>query len=107
MIICDLLNISKSDLDRAFVAHYGYNRRKDLKEMYKKIIELLLENNWIGAIENPALIDSVSVIVNQYSSVFNTNDTAEIVEISNSIIRTILDQLTFTEIQTIKTITNE
>ena len=70
LIICDLLNISKSDLDRAFVAHYGYNRRKDLKEMYKKIIELLLENNWIGAIENPALIDSVSVIVNQYSSVF-------------------------------------
>jgi len=107
LIICDFLNISKSDLDRAFVAHYGYNRRKDLKEMYKKIIEILLENNWIGVIENPFLIDAVSVIVNQYSSVFNTNDTAEIVEISNSIIRTILDQLIFTEIQTIKTITNE
>ena len=106
LIICDFLNISKSDLDHAFVAHYGYNRRKHLKEMYKKIIELLLKNNWIGAIENPFLIDSVSLIVDQYSSVFNINDTAEIVEISNSIIRTILGQLTFTEIRTIKTIAN-
>ena len=75
--------------------------------MYKSIIDLLLENNWIGTIEDPNIITSVSKVVNQYNSIFKTTDTIEIREISESIISTILNQLKFTEIISIKTIENE
>ena len=107
IIVCDFLNISKSDLDLAFVARYGRTKKNELKEIYKLIIELLLENNWIGTSEDPNIIMSVSKIIIQYNSIFKTSDENEIVEISESIISTIIDQLTFVEIKTIKIIENE
>lgn len=107
IIICDFLNISKSDLDLAFVAKYGKNKQNELKAIYKLIIEILLENNWFGTIENPNIIKSVSEIIIQYNSIFQTSNENEIEEISKSIISTILDQLTFIEIKSIKIIENE
>lgn len=106
-IICEYLNINHSDQQLSFIAYYGRSMQNDLKRMYKSIIGLLLENNWIGTIEDPVIINSVSKIVNQYNSIFNAKDTTEIIDISESIISTILSQLTFTEIQTIKIIKNE
>jgi len=91
----------------AFVAYYGRSKQNELKKMYKSIIDLLLENNWIGTIEDPSIITSVSELVNQYNNIFKTIDTIEIREISESVISTILAQLKFTEINTIKTIENE
>lgn len=101
-IICEFLNINHSDQQLAFIAYYGRSKQNDLKKMYKSIIELLLENNWLGKIEDPTIINTVSKIVNKYNSIFNTTDKSEITEISESIISTILSQLTFTEIKTIK-----
>lgn len=107
LIICDFLNISQSDLDRAFIAHYGRSEQNELKKMYKSIIDLLLENNWIGTIEDPNVVASVSELVNKYNNIFKTTDKVEVIEISKSIISTVLDQLKFTDISTIKTIENE
>ncbi|WP_299164229.1 hypothetical protein [uncultured Eudoraea sp.] len=101
-IICEFLNINHSDQQLAFIAYYGRSKQNDLKKMYKSIIELLLENNWLGKIEDPTIINTVSKIVNKYNSIFNTTDKTEITEISESIISTILSQLTLTEIKTIK-----
>lgn len=106
-IICDFLNINHSDQQLAFIAYYGRSNQNELKKMYKSIIDLLLENNWMGSIEDPNIIASVSDLVYQYDSIFKTNDSIEIREISESVISTILDQLKFTEIRTIKTIENE
>ena len=106
-IICDFLNIDHSAQQLAFIAYYGRSKQNELKKMYKSIIDLLLENNWLGSIEDPNIVASVSDLVYQYNSIFKTNDTIEIREISESVITTILDQLKFTEIKTIKTIENE
>lgn len=106
-IICDFLNIDHSAQQLAFIAYYGRSKQNELKKMYKSIIDLLLENNWIGSIEDPNIIASVSDLVYQYNSIFKTTDTIEIREISESVISTILDQLKFIEISTIKTIENE
>ena len=106
-IICEFLNISLPDQQLSFIAYYGRRKQNKLKQMYKSIIELLLENNWIGTIEDPTIINSVSEIVYRYNSIFNVTEATEIKDISESIISTILNQLTFTEIQTIRTIKNE
>ena len=107
LIICELLNISESDLSLAFIAHYGRKDKNKLKQLYKSIINLLLDNNWMGTIDDPEIINSASKIINQYNTIFNTNDADEITDISESIISTIISQLTFTEIKTIKTLKNE
>ena len=106
-IICEFLNIDHSTQQLSFIAYYGRSKQNELKKMYKSIIDLLLENNWIGTIEDPSIVASVSELVIQYKTIFNTVDTIEIREISESIISTILNQLKFTEIQTIKTVENE
>lgn len=106
-IICDYLNINYSDQQLSFIAYYGRSRQNELILIYKSIIKLLLQNNWIGAIGNPAIVRSVSDIVIQYNTIFQSTDKDEILEISESIISTILNQLTFTEIQTINIIKNE
>lgn len=103
LIICELLNISESDLGLAFIAHYGRKDKNKLKQLYKSIINLLLDNNWMGTIDDPEIINSASKIINQYNTIFNTTDADEITDISESIISTIISQLTFTEIKTIKT----
>ena len=107
LIICELLNISESNLGLAFIAHYGRKEKNKLKQLYKTIINLLLDNNWMGTIDDPAIINSASKIINEYNTIFNTTDADEITDISESIISTIINQLTFTEIKTIKTLKNE
>lgn len=106
-IICKHLSISNSDQQLSFIAYYGRSRRNELIKMYKSILNLLLENNWIGSIGNPEIVTAVAKIVDQFDFIFkNVIDFSSISE-AESLINTILNQLTFTEIQTIKTITNE
>lgn len=106
-IICEYLNINQSDQQLSFIAYYGRSKQNDLKQLYKSIIKLLLDNNWMGTINDPEIINSASKIINKYNTIFNTTDADEITDISESIISTILSQLTFTEIKTIKTLKNE
>ena len=103
-IICELLNINDSDKQLSFIAYYGRSKQNELKQMYKTIIELLIENNWLGSIENPLILESVSKIVRQHNTIFNISDSSEITEdeVSESIISTIFSQLEFTEIKTLR-----
>jgi hypothetical protein len=106
-IICRHLSISKSDQQLSFIAYYGRSRRNELIKMYKSILHLLLENNWIGSIGNPEIVTAVSKIVDQFDFIFKDVIDFSSISEAESLINTILNQLTFTEIQTIKTITNE
>ena len=101
-IICEFLNINHSDQQLSFIAYYGRIKQNELKQMYKSIINLLLENNWIGTIEDSLILNSVSQIVKHHNAIFNTTDSSEIEEFSESIITTILSQLTLTEVKTIR-----
>lgn len=106
-IICKYLSISKSDQEHSFIAYYGRSRRNELIIMYKSILNLLLENNWIGSIGNPEIVTAVAKIVDQFDFIFKDVIDFSSTNEAESLINTILNQLTFTEIQTIKTITNE
>lgn len=106
-IICKHLSISKSDQQLSFIAYYGRSRRNELIKMYKSILNLLLENNWIGSIGNPEIVTAAAKIVDQFDFIFKDVIDFSSTNEAESLINTILNQLTFTEIQTIKTITNE
>lgn len=106
-IICNHLSIRKSDQQLTFIAYYGSSRRNELIKMYKSILNLLLENNWIGSIGNPEIVTAVAKIVDQFDFIFKDVKDFSSINEAESLINTILNQLTFTEILTIKTITNE
>lgn len=106
-IICKHLSISKSDQQLSFIAYYGRSRRNELIKMYKSILHLLLENNWIGSIGNPEIVTAVAKVVDQFDFIFKDVIDFSSISEAESLINTILGQLTFIEIQTIKTITNE
>ena len=106
-IICNHLSICKSDQQLSFIAYYGRSRRNELIKMYKSILNLLIENNWIGSIGNPEIVIAVSKIVDQFDFIFKDIIDFSSVNEAESLINTILNQLTFTEILTIKTFTNE
>tara|TARA_B100000767_G_scaffold274422_1_gene307363 strand:+ start:108 stop:2426 length:2319 start_codon:yes stop_codon:yes gene_type:complete len=106
-IICKYLSINKSDQEHSFISYYGKRRRNELIKMYKSILNLLLENNWIGSIGNPEIVTAVAKIVDQFDFIFKDVIDFSSISEAESLINTILNQLTFTEIQTIKTITNE
>ena len=105
-IICKHLSISKSDQQLSFIAYYGRSRRNELIKMYKSILNLLLENNWIGSIGNPKIVTAVAKIVNQFDFIFKDVIDFSSTNEAESLINAILNQLTFTEIRTIKTIAN-
>ena len=105
-IICKHLSISKSDQQLSFIAYYGRSRRNELIKMYKSILNLLLENNWIGSIGNPEIITAVAKIVDQFDFIFKDIIDFSSTNEAESLINAILNQLTFTEIRTIKTIAN-
>ncbi len=75
--------------------------------MIKSIINILIEKKWIGTIDDPYVIKSVSEIISKHESLFQTNKDVNIQELSESIISTIINQLTLTYVQTIKILTNE
>jgi hypothetical protein len=105
-IICKHLSISKSDQLLSFIAYYGRSRRNELIKMYKSILNLLLENNWIGSIGNPEIVTAVAKIVGQFDFIFKDVIDFSSTNEAESLINIILNQITFTEIRTIKTIKN-
>lgn len=101
-IICDYLNINKADQHQTFIAYYGRRKQNELKQMYNEIIQLLLDEEWIGTMENPIVVESVSQIVEKYIDIFNTVDTIDSEDLSESVIATILEHLVFTEVKTVR-----
>ena len=105
-IICKHLSISKSDQLLSFIAYYGRSRRNELIKMYKSILNLLLENNWIGSLGNSEIVTAVAKIVGQFDFIFKDVIDFSSTNEAESLINIILNQITFTEIRTIKTIKN-
>ncbi len=108
-LICDLLEISASDRDIAFLEYYGRSRKDELKRMYRLIIDLLIENDWVGSSENPIVIEEVSKIISFYKEFFNEVEDFSLHNEAENIIKLIVNHIqpNFIEIQSIKKIDHE
>ena len=108
-LICDLLEISAIDRDIAFLEYYGRLRKDELKRMYRLIIDLLIENDWVGSSENPIVIEEVSKIISFYKGFFNEVEDFSLHNEAENIIKLIINHIqpNFIEIQSIKKIDHE
>ena len=71
------------------------------------ILNVLIQNNWIGCCDSPDAILSVSDIVEKNINIFNEVEDFSLVQESKNIINLILSQLDFIEVESIKTIADE
>ncbi len=98
-IICDFLGIDEAEMNLAFIAYYGRTKKNRITELYQEIISFFIENEFFGMSENPEILIQTNKIISTYEDIFPGKETAELSEISESIISTIFSELEFAEVQ--------
>jgi hypothetical protein len=106
-IICEFLGISSNDMLQTWIAHYGRAHLNDIKRIYQHIYELCIENNYLGEIENPALLKTVSDYLSSNSSAFESEEQLDPTETAKSILSSISNEIDFHEVKEIKNIGDE
>lgn len=97
-IICELLDIQKSDQDIGYIAYYGREQKNKLKKTYKEVVNLLYKQESVGQTENPEVIDKISEIINKnisFDKDLNLDD------ISKTIVSNISNNLKLIEVKKI------
>ena len=100
-IICDLLNIGQSEMDIAFIAYYGREKKNRIKELYKEVINLFLVKEYFSMAENPIVLIEIESIIEKFHDIFKLDDYYNPQEIAISITSTIINELKFKEIKTL------
>lgn len=100
-IICEFLGICNSDKQLSFIAYYGRRRQNELKEMYVSIIEILLDQDLLGEIDNPEVLNVVINQLNAHQEIFNARDNSELRELAEFVVLTIFSELKLKEVKTI------
>lgn len=101
-IICDLLNISQGEMDIAFIAYYGREKKNRIKELYKEVINLFLEKEYFSMAEDPIVLSEIESIIEKFNDIFKLDNYYNPQEIAISITSTIINELKFKEIKNLK-----
>lgn len=100
--ICDLLTIGQSEMDIAFIAYYGREKKNRIKELYKEVINLFLEKEYFSMAEDPIVLSEMESIVEKFQDIFKLDNYYNPQEITISIASTIMNELQFKEIKNLK-----
>lgn len=103
-LICEFLNIENNDMSQTWIAYYGRKHINEVKDIYRYILDLFLKNNYLGQAENPALIEVVTNYIRNREDVFDYGDEFDPVEITKSMVSSILNILEFHQVIEIKII---
>ena len=101
-LICDLLNISQGEMDIAFIAYYGREKKNRIKELYKEVINLFLEKEYFSMAEDPIVLSEIESIIEKFNDIFKLDNYYNPQEIAISITSTIINELKFKEIKNLK-----
>ncbi|MES2573341.1 MAG: hypothetical protein V4572_00220 [Bacteroidota bacterium] len=92
-LICDFLTIDESEMHMAYIARYGRQRKNQIKNLYKEIINELVVNELLGRTEDFEVIRRIMDIVEQHGEVFKGIEEFNLTDISESIISNITNEL--------------
>lgn len=100
-IICDYLGINSSEEQLSFIAYYGRRRQNELKQMYLSIIENLLENDLLGEIDNPLVLNLALQELKRHTDIFKIEEDTDLKELAESVVLTIFSELKLIEVKSI------
>lgn len=103
-IICEYLGINTNDMYQAWISHYGSKQINEIKNIYKQILNLCIEKDYLSEIENPKLINEIAEYLETKKSVFEDDEENNILDLAKSIMSSIINELSFHEIKEIITV---
>ena len=102
-IICEYLGIDNNDKNQAWISHYGRKHINEIKAIYKNILNLCIEDNYLSEAENPELINKIAKLLDEKKKIFEEGEGANSFELAKSIISAIINELSFHQVKEIKT----
>lgn len=103
-IICEYLGISKIDLNQAWISYYGRKHINEIKEIYKHILNICIEGQYLSEVENPKLIIAIAEFLEEKMEIFDEGEGTNAFELAKSIVSAIINELPFHQVKEIITI---
>jgi aspartate carbamoyltransferase regulatory subunit len=100
-IICEYLGISKIDLNQAWISYYGRRHINEIKEIYKHILNLCIDGQYLSEIENPKLIIKITEFLEEKNEIFEEGEGTNAFELAKSIVSAIINELSFHQVKEI------
>jgi hypothetical protein len=102
-IICEYLGINSIDSNQAWISHYGRRHINEIKEIYKHILNLCIDGDYLSEAENPVLINKIAEYLEEKKEIFEEGEGANTIDLAKSIISAIINELSFHQVKEIKT----
>jgi len=102
-IICEYLGIDNTDRNQAWIAHYGRTHINEIKGIYKHILNLCIEGDYLSEAENPILINKIAQFLEEKKEIFEEGEGTNMLDLTKSIISAIINELSFHQVKEIKT----
>jgi hypothetical protein len=100
-IICEYLGISKIDLNQAWISYYGRRHINEIKEIYRHILNLCIDGQYLSEIENPKLIIKITELLEEKNEIFEEGEGTNTFELAKSIVSAIINELSFHQVKEI------
>ena len=101
-IICEYLGINSIDSNQAWISYYGRSHINEIKGIYKRILNLCIDGNYLSEAENPELINKIAGVLEEKKEVFEEGKDANTLDLAKSIISAIINELSFHIVKEIK-----
>jgi hypothetical protein len=98
-IICEYLGISKIDMNQAWISYYGRKHINEIKEMYKHILNLCIDGQYLSESENPNLIIKVVQFLEEKKEIFQEVEGTNTTDLAKSIVSAIINELSFHQVK--------
>ena len=103
-VICEYLGISKIDSNQAWISYYGRKHINEIKNIYKYILNLCIEGQYLSEIENPNLINTIAEFLEEKMEIFDEGEGTNTFELAKYIVLAIINELSFYQAKEIITI---
>ncbi len=106
-IICDLLAINENEMELAFIAYYGRQKKNRIKELYSLVIKLFIENEYFGISKNEDVLNEIERVLINFNDIFKKDKNYNPRDLAESISTNLINELVFKEIKNITIASNE
>jgi hypothetical protein len=103
-IICEYLGINNSDLNQTWISYYGRKHSIRIKDLYRNILNLCIDGEFLSELENPNLIKKITKILDDNMDIFDEVEGTNSNELAKSIVSAIVNEISFHQVKEIKSL---
>ena len=101
-IISEYLGINNTDLNQAWISYYGRRHSNQIKDIYRKILYLCIDGEYLSELENPILIKKIIKLLDDNIEIFDEGEGTNTIELAKSIVSAIVNEISFHQVKEIK-----